>query len=225
VLGIDISRQAIVVAQKYRDENPYKDTFGRLRYKVADFFSLDEEPETFDAVVFVAALHHLPDADAVCQQSRKLLREGGIVIAAEPARDWMKTPDAAVIALIRVLLSAGNLYFEELAIPQDVDAFRELVEQILHEYKYVDQEDRPVQSPHDNASSFEQMISSLRRHFTELAYEEDNAFIGLVIGGLRADWETNHRLAHFLRLVDDWFVELGIMTPLAFRFAGKKIGV
>lgn len=37
-----------------------------------------------------------------------------------------------------------------------------------------------------------------------------------------ADWATNFKLAHFLRMVDDRLVEPGTITPLAFRFAGRK---
>lgn len=72
LVGIDLDLASIELAR----EQDYTDD---IQYLVGDFLTHPFEPESFDAVVSVAALHHM-DAAAALTRMRDLLRPGGVLV-------------------------------------------------------------------------------------------------------------------------------------------------
>src|SRR5262245_8037529 len=70
VVGIDLDEASIALARSV--------TNGEIEYIVGDFLSYPFAPESFDAVLSVATLHHV-DATAGLRRMRELVRPGGIV--------------------------------------------------------------------------------------------------------------------------------------------------
>lgn len=69
--GCDISRTAIAAAKKTEEYD--------IHYEVADASSLPYKDESFDIVVMVDVLEHLEDIKEVLRETRRVLKEGGIL--------------------------------------------------------------------------------------------------------------------------------------------------
>ena len=76
VVGVDISESMI----RQRAEDPLLE-----RNVVGDMEALPFDDDEFDAVLFVAALHHVPDPARALQEARRVLRPGGRLFALEPS--------------------------------------------------------------------------------------------------------------------------------------------
>jgi 2-polyprenyl-6-hydroxyphenyl methylase/3-demethylubiquinone-9 3-methyltransferase len=78
VVGIDLSPKVIEIAKSFADKDPYSNERGSLNYFSGDFFKSSELiNESFDAVIFLGALHHFPEQKKVLERSKDLLRGGG----------------------------------------------------------------------------------------------------------------------------------------------------
>jgi len=69
---------------------------------------LELKPEMFDAVIFLASLHHFINQDEVMTRVKSMLSRKGLIIAPEPTRDRVTKGNAAVLHLIHTLLSISN---------------------------------------------------------------------------------------------------------------------
>ncbi len=78
VVGIDVDEASIELARA-------QDPSGDIDYRVGDFLALSFEPPLFDAVVSVAALHHM-DAVSGLTHMASLVRPGGAVCVVGLAR-------------------------------------------------------------------------------------------------------------------------------------------
>jgi len=76
VVGVDISESMI----RQRSEDPLL-----AHNVVGDMEALPFDDGEFDAVLFVAALHHVPDPSRALQEARRVLRPGGRLFALEPS--------------------------------------------------------------------------------------------------------------------------------------------
>jgi SAM-dependent methyltransferase len=222
VTGLELSEVAARAARETASQNPFPEGFGSLNYVVADF--LEWQPETrFDNVCFFGALHHFEDVTGVVRKAKALLNENGRIIVIEPARDWLHESDGALIALIRILLSANDGWYERLPLPQHLSELDNYANECLREYRDATDKSEAAQSPHDNASFAEDMLRRLRETFTEVAIEPGFAFLPRMIGGLRVVSEERTReLADFLYLFDDYAVKHKLMNPGGFMWAGEK---
>jgi len=97
VVGLDVDEPIVEVAR--RDA-----AAGNIEYLVGDLLTVDLEPGSFDAVVSVAALHHL-DAVPALERMRDLVRPGGVVVVVGLARSRRPADlslDAAGVVASRV---------------------------------------------------------------------------------------------------------------------------
>jgi SAM-dependent methyltransferase len=76
VVGLDLSET--VVAARAQDPLLTENVVG-------DMEQLPFEPESFDAALFIAALHHVPDPLPALREAARVLRPGGQLFAFEPA--------------------------------------------------------------------------------------------------------------------------------------------
>jgi SAM-dependent methyltransferase len=76
VVGVDISESMI----RQRSEDPLLE-----HNVVGDMEALPFADESFDAVMFVAALHHVPEPLRALQEANRVLRPGGRLFALEPS--------------------------------------------------------------------------------------------------------------------------------------------
>lgn len=221
VVGIDISDKAIATARRTAESNPYKQGFGSLEYHVRPFH---EETGTYDAVVFSGVIHHFSNPNAVVQGALQRIPSGGLLACLEPCHERWRPNDAAVVGLIRGLLSfAGNWYEPELGgkllSPSEWISY---VEEIQVEYVTEKDPHERGQSPNDNACSGEEILVALRKNLVELECRDGFSFIYRLLGGLRGPDEVVHKMADLITAFDRHGVASGYLKPNAFLFAGRK---
>jgi 2-polyprenyl-3-methyl-5-hydroxy-6-metoxy-1,4-benzoquinol methylase len=80
VLGIDISSEAIKIAEKFARENPYQKNFGSVEYKVGDLNQIELPSRAFDVILAWDGLHHIIQQARLMKQVRTALKPGGLFI-------------------------------------------------------------------------------------------------------------------------------------------------
>jgi 2-polyprenyl-3-methyl-5-hydroxy-6-metoxy-1,4-benzoquinol methylase len=224
VLGIDISRECLKIADRFSSEDPWKIGRGNLVYRYCDFLSSGNSlPCDFNAVVFLGSLHHFKDQNAVLMTANNRLVTDGIIVAHEPARDRAGKGNAALMNLIKVLLSTAKGFYQNIPISASKEEISEQVGKTLAAIRYENEDGSKVQSVHDNDAGYVEMLPALRRIFNQIDYKERYAFFHEIIGGLRFDKETNVALARYLRDMDGYLCETGIIEATEYLFVGKKM--
>lgn len=223
VVGLDVSSRCLEIGRQLHESNPFREGFGSLLYINADFLSWEAVGEAFDTVCFFGSLHHQAEPGRVLDKARQLLTEGGRILVLEPARDWIGEANGAVVALIRLLLSIQNLWYEALPLPKSEEQLQKCLSDCLDELKSGHDKNEAEQSPHDNASGTEAMLAALRVRFGEVECRRVNGFLQRVIGGVRgASEEQTKSIAEFLDVFDKVAIEVGLIQPGEFYWAGKK---
>jgi len=77
VLGIDLARHMLDVAERHRAGSPHGD---RLRFEVADVKALPYDDASFDVVISNTILHHIPEPRALMREAWRVLRPGGVML-------------------------------------------------------------------------------------------------------------------------------------------------
>ena len=221
VTGIDVSKYSIQIADQTAQENQYKDGFGSLEYLQKDFILFDCPEKSYDAVCFFQTLHHFASLNTVIDKVKKILRPGGIIIVNEPSRDLITQKDAALYALIRVLLSASNHWHSNIPIPQSEQELKSYVNDCLNEFKEAKDSNEDVQSIHDNSSHSSEILALLRKNFSEKKVDWDYAYVPRMVGGLRFENDEKEKLvADFLKIFDLFAISLGLIQPGGFYYVG-----
>jgi len=223
VLGLDVSSKAIAIAKNVASTDPWISERGPLEYRVADFLADDNLARgSFDAVVTVGALHHFPDQDGVAARVKELLRPGGIFIVQEPTRDRYTRGLAAVVHMIRLFLSAGGGFYENLSIPTEQVQLDAEIDKIFKSLRYESEGGEKLQSPNDNEAGYAEMHAMLSRSFDTVTMQDTSAFFHELIGGLRFDETTNAKLARYIRDMDTLLVHEKVLPATEFFFVGKN---
>ena len=81
--GVDISKDCLHHAQRLLEK---KAVSGRSELSVADVRSLPYPDDTFDVVVAVEVLEHIPDPEAGLTEAMRVLKPGGYAITALPVQ-------------------------------------------------------------------------------------------------------------------------------------------
>ena len=221
VIAIDVADEAIAVAKKTAEENPFVDDFGSLTYEVRSFLEYEGE---FDTVLFRGVVHHFPNPDAVLEHAAKLLKPDGLLLCMEPAHEQWRESDAAQVALIRGLLAYTGHWHETdlMARLKTQDDITRYIAEVHREY--IEERDtfEKSQSPYDNACDGEAILAAARSCFHELELRPTNAFIHRLLGGLRGSDETTHSLADFITGYERHAISAGYMNANGFLFVGRK---
>lgn len=223
VIGLDLSPECINVAKTFADKDPHRNERGSLTYLSGDFFALEElEPCKFDVIVFVGALHHFADQGRVMSRVSQLLREAGLIIAHEPTRDRVTKQNAAFVHFLKVLLSLNNGFFEKHPMALNREVLEQSVQVTFQKMRYELDSGQKAQSVNDNEAGFSEMYPALTRNFRQIEFKERYAFFHEIIGGLRFSEDANVSLARYLKAIDEYFCELGLLHPAEFYFVGAK---
>lgn len=222
VTGIDVSEKCVQIARDVASKDPYAAERGPLRYVAGDFFVNPALTEgSFDAVVFLGALHHFPDQDGTLDRVAGLLKRDGIVIAHEPVRDRVTRGNAVFVHLLRVLLSAQNGFYKHYPVPADQRAREQQFDSLFAEMRYELEDGSNVQSVNDNEAGYAEMHPALTARFEQLIFDWRYAFFHEFIGGLRFDEQSNEALARYLREIDRELCRLGVLSATEFFFVGR----
>lgn len=224
VTGLDLSPHCIGVAQRFADSDPYNAERGPLRYLAGDFFCHPSLAEgSFDAVVFLGALHHFPDQGATLDRVRKLLRPGGLLLAHEPVRDRVTRGNAVFAHLLRVLLSSQVGFYKRYEIPKDALTREKEFDRMFYEMRYENEDGDNVQSVNDNEAGYAEMRPALDERFETVKFNWRYAFFHEFIGGLRFDEAHNEALARYLRDIDRELCRLGVLSATEFFYVGRNL--
>ena len=130
ILGIDISNSAIQKANK-------NNSYSNVSFLQTTFEDLQENNRNFDAIVFVASIHHMDMANAIDKAKRLLAKNGVLIIVglAKPSSlfDWVvelaRIIPSKIISVIKKNITSEEL---DLDVLYDFPAMKE-VRQILNE--------------------------------------------------------------------------------------------
>ncbi len=221
VLGIDVAESAIQAAQETLASNPYKDNFGSLEYRAIPF---EAATGTYDTLLFSGSLHHFDDPEAIVRKAASLLTKGGLIMCHEPLRDkWQKT-DAAQAALIRMLLSLTGVWYEQ---PDEADThvnpdkLKAYINEIHTEYVEERDKREGLQSPRDNASLSEEILTALKNHSDEIEYRPGFAYLYRMLGGLRGPDDVIFKIGDFLAAYEKLALREGYLSPSTFLYCGQ----
>lgn len=235
VVGIELSSACVEIAEQIARENPFLEGFGSLSYVCADFLTWEADAGSFDAVCFFGTLMFFDDLLPVLDKVERLLVPGGVLVVVEPAWEWMTEAEAAVVLLIRLLLSAGGRWCNALPVPASEDQVRRAVAEVLAEFR----EECASVTPSESATTFlfsnrararadekysraDRLLTMLRNRFHEVEYRPGYAFAPRVVGGVRGETEEEARaLAEFLLDFDRLAVSSGWMRPSRFYWTGR----
>jgi 2-polyprenyl-6-hydroxyphenyl methylase/3-demethylubiquinone-9 3-methyltransferase len=218
VIGVDLSPKSIEIAERFKDENPFKEQFGSLQYICSDITQLVLEEGSFDSVIFFRSLHHIADGNNVIKKAASYLRDKGKIIISEPIRGHFTKESARFATILRTILPTWIDYHTKLNKPWSSKLWQEEIEAIFTEYT-MDGEHK--QSPLDNSINTSHEIKSLiEKFFTIIEESYSDACVDKIIGGLRG--EHRYELARFLRFLDDEIVQTGALPPTSMELVAVK---
>lgn len=223
VTGVDLSEKCVEIADHFAGKDPHAAERGPLHYLAGDFQTMPALAEgTFDAIVFLGALHHFPDQLQTLTRVETLLKQGGVILVHEPVRDRVTRGNAIFMHLLRVLMSVQNGFYKSYPVPPDAQSREREFEQLFAQLRYESEDGHNVQSVNDNEAGYAEMYPALISRFEQLSFDWRYAFFHEFIGGLRFDEQLNVALAHYLREVDRELCREGVLSATEFFFVGRK---
>ncbi len=108
--GIDISEQALAIAQAYY-ESIRERVPGTVRYTCADLNTLQLPAASYDLIVIKGTLHHLPEVSHVIAQVRAALKPGGRVWIQDVQGD--EHPRTVLLASVLMFLLPTHVSYSE----------------------------------------------------------------------------------------------------------------
>ncbi len=218
VVGVDFSPKSIEVANRYKEENPFTDTFGSLEYCCQDFTEMGFPPESFDSVVFFRSLHHIAETGDVLRKVYQVMKPGGNLLISEPVRAHFTEESARFASALRMVLPTWEPFDKKLGVKWTDVLWEEKVAEIFKEYVL---EGHHTQSPMDNITDKAEVIIRLvESYFVIKTKMFSDAFIDKIIGGLRGEYK--YELARFLKFLDDYMVKHELLPPTSLEIHAVK---
>ncbi|MFC3892460.1 SAM-dependent methyltransferase [Lentzea rhizosphaerae] len=104
VVGITISNEQLEIAQARAEAAGLAD---RVRFELVDAMKMEFDAESFDAVLAIESLEHMPDQRHVLRSITGILRPGGRFVCAQPMLH--RVNDEEHLAFLRELYEMYNL--------------------------------------------------------------------------------------------------------------------
>jgi SAM-dependent methyltransferase len=196
VHAMDISTRAIAIAEQMAHANPYQETFGRLRYTVADLNCIELEKNRYDAVIAWDGLHHILALERLTGEIKGALAENGLFIFSDH-----------VGLSRRSRWLGGALYF---LLPTWV-SYAAKFKVALGGQKKI-KEDMTARSPFEEVSSG-LILDIVQKYFT-IIEKQSHTGIGYraaISGDLRGPDCIKHSFLRGLKKMDDWCVQHGLL--------------
>jgi SAM-dependent methyltransferase/glycosyltransferase involved in cell wall biosynthesis len=92
-IAFDLDPELLAVGRERLRIDPRCDT-ARTRFVVGDGLCLPFPDESFDGIICMNALHHMPDYHASLAEMYRVLRPGGRAVFSEPGAEHSKTPES-----------------------------------------------------------------------------------------------------------------------------------
>jgi len=221
VTGLELAAGAVDIARQIAKENPCTGNFGSLEYVVDDFFAW-EPLHKYDSACMFGTLHHFVDPGEVLDRLDTMLTDDAVVVIVEPSRDRHSIHDAAIVSMIRNILSVGGHYFQEIPAPASLEEFEARAAETLREYQDATDSAEIEQSPNDNSAFSGDMLAALRSRYDEIEFQWGDSFMFRLGGGIRGDEREERALAQTLDVFDRYAVKSGLMNGGEFLFAGRR---
>jgi len=91
VLGVDLSREMLRIAEEHRAVSANAD---RVAFRLGDASGLEDEDNSFDCVCSNTILHHIPEPEPFLREAWRVLRPGGVLLI----RDLYRPEDHVTVA-------------------------------------------------------------------------------------------------------------------------------
>jgi len=204
----DLSPEAIALAKRMLDENPYKDGFGEVTYHIEDVSKLDLGNDTFNAVSGWAAFHHLPDVNAFMDQVQRALKPGGIV--------------ASLDSLPRGRVEKWIERFFRLILPTYDRTYRKKIRDSIRRIRGITQEQPRRFTPMECADAVHDIESILREKFELIWSIHFNAFaVTPCMSLIGPDW-FRYTVGHAITWLDRLLCCMGICRGFQRIVIGRK---
>jgi SAM-dependent methyltransferase/glycosyltransferase involved in cell wall biosynthesis len=92
-IAFDLDPELLAVGRERLRLDPRCDT-ARTHFVVGDGLCLPFPDESFDGIICMNALHHMPDYQATLAEMYRVLRPGGRAVFSEPGAEHSKTPES-----------------------------------------------------------------------------------------------------------------------------------
>ena len=210
VTGIDVDKEKIRIATRTLDKDPRQKRQRSPMYEVADF--KEWSPSTnYDVVVFSRVLHDLPSPEKIVAKAHDLLRENGRIVCLEYAYDIVDRMNAIWLYQTRKMLEVMGWY-----------SSHKLSDNPESGVEYILNEEKSERKEHIN--TFEEMRRPLEQLFqAELlswhCYHSWDILGKLLIPEPR----TEHKVAKYVKRMEQFLIESGEIQSVMFRFVGNKL--
>jgi 2-polyprenyl-3-methyl-5-hydroxy-6-metoxy-1,4-benzoquinol methylase len=153
VTGVDIDQEAVALATRAAETDPFRETRGALSYEVTEFPEGFAGGGSYDRVLFSRVLHHIADPMAAVAKANELLAPGGSVVCVDFAHDRLGAAGARWMARTRMWLSRSGWWFEPV-----VDSLQRETDKTALEWR--------TQHEGEDLNPFRAMLDPLRSEFT-----------------------------------------------------------
>ena len=212
VVGVDISKDCIRVAEETLESANLGSNFGSLKYFCKSAHRLSDLG-VFDGILSSGFLHHCEDLELMVGVLSTILDEAGVLVLHEPQHKKFGINDAAFVTVVRQILALCDRWYEQ---PQNLQNRQQLSKAIKATHiEYVEERDPQEdggQSPNDLAADYDEISEALKTKFNLIEEKASKCFTYRTIGGLRGRKENTASIARFLDLVDQTLVEKSLLN-------------
>ncbi|PJF30699.1 MAG: hypothetical protein CUN51_06865 [Candidatus Thermofonsia Clade 1 bacterium] len=209
VEGIDVSAEAISVAQAYAAEHP---PCGNLHYRVADI-NCDPLPEAhYDLIVALGVLPHLVDVRAALERIRTALKPRGLLYVS----DFLETPtaNALIVGAFTMLLPAEISYRDK------IRHLLRLRTRAVERMK-ASMETRGF-SPFEGSGRHQNSLETVRELFDVEWLRIHNAFVRPVTANLAMPERLAVLIGRLLLPFDELAVRLRLLQGLSYKLIARR---
>jgi SAM-dependent methyltransferase len=191
VVGIDLSEKTIEIARKFAKDNPIKESFGALEYRIADLNTADLDPGIYDVVIVWDGLHHILKIDRLMRQVRGSLKSDGLFIYSDN------------VGLHRFSRLLGGILY--LLLPTHVSYWQKLKFALAGERRI--REEMRARSPFEEIST-DSILSTSKKYFDiKESYEHTGiGYRAAIVGDLNCPRGVKLLFIRCLKKFDDWAV-------------------